>query len=76
MYIPQEPQLTQVFPINTGAKPFGKNERIGLEKGQKQGYRIDNADHYFIRDQSYSTLCIWMICALLQCRIGLISNVT
>ena len=38
-------------------------------------YRIDNADHYYFSDQSYSILCFWII-AHCQCRIGLISEVT
>ena len=35
--------------METSAKSFGKNERIGLrKKGLKQGqYRIDDADHYY-----------------------------
>ena len=41
---------------------LGKNERIGLrKKWLKQEHRIDDADHYYFWDQSYSTLCIWII---------------
>ena len=51
-----------------------KNKRIGLqkEKWQKQGYRIDNAYHYYFWDQSYSTLCIWM--KVVRYSVGLISE--
>ena len=68
----------QIFPSDHVYKRknlLGKNERIGLrKKWWKQGHRIDDANHYYFWDQSYSTLCL-NDNAMLQCRIGLISEV-
>ena len=73
--------LTYVYSFLHKCKNLlGKNETIGLWiKWQKQGYRIDNANH---NADHYITLitipilhCNWALHPNIQCRIGLISEV-
>ena len=73
--------LSQIL-LTQALKRFGKNKRIGLRSKvtETRAYRIDNADHYICLSLLLLRSILFYIVylddsALLQCRIGLISEV-